>query len=104
MPYSYTPTLNFDIKIYTESHTKMYTFTLFEYTIIYILFYKAILFNAISHVHEGLFEISFGWETVFTGALNPPYGTRRMCHEGGVGTGFYRSPQPTRIAPYYNLT
>ena len=47
--------------------------------------------------------IRVGWGTVFTGAPNPPYGTRRMCREGGLGTGFYRSPQPTRMAPYHNL-
>ena len=48
--------------------------------------------------------IMVAWGTGFTGAPNPPNGTRRMNHEGGLGgTGYYRFPQPTRMAPYYNL-
>ena len=36
--------------------------------------------------------IRVGWGTVFTGAPNPTYGTRQMCHEGGLGDQFLPVP------------
>ena len=49
--------------------------------------------------------IRVGWGTVFTGAPNLPYGTRQMCHEGGLGDQFLPVPptHPHGILLQFNV-